>query len=67
MTSKNAVVISVIIDGEPEKMKELKVEDIAERINKVIKGEGVEALSNSDKERCDGIDIGGFVCIGSSK
>jgi len=66
MTSKDMVVISVIINGEPEKMKELKVDDIAERKNKVIKGQRVEALSETDNERrCDGIDIGGFICIGS--
>ncbi|MGJ5638617.1 hypothetical protein ACSBQ0_18365 [Bacillus altitudinis] len=68
MSKNNAVVISVVINGEADKMKKLEIDAIANRIDRVIKGEKVEALNASDTERrCDGIDIGGFICIGSSR
>ncbi|MGR6341497.1 hypothetical protein ACU5CE_27420 [Priestia megaterium] len=69
MNKKEVGVISVIIEAESEKMKKVNLDAIAERINRLIQGEKVEALTNTENEykSCDGIDIGGFVCVGSSK
>ncbi|MGR6341498.1 hypothetical protein ACU5CE_27425 [Priestia megaterium] len=49
MNNKQVSVISLIIKAESEKMKKVNLDALAERINRLIQGEKVEALNTENE------------------
>ncbi|WP_421258229.1 hypothetical protein [Aeromonas sp. 600886] len=63
-------VITVVIEGDDEKMKNFNFGALAERIHRCCQGEeidGVKGTEGAEFKSCDGINIKGWICIGSSK
>lgn len=71
MSERQTAVISVIIEAQD--LDSVNLDAMAKRIRQVVNGESVPDVPNAPDvsdlkySRCNGVDIFGLVCIGSSK
>jgi hypothetical protein len=67
-TPSKKIVITAVLEGPG--INSLNAEIVAERVHRAIYGEDLDKIAAKEGleyRSCDGIDLGGYVCIGESR
>jgi hypothetical protein len=62
-------VITVVIEGDEDKMNSFNFGALAERIHRCCAGEGLDVIRGSEGaefKSCDGVNVKDWICIGKS-